>query len=220
MLDEGVRCFELDLLPSADGDVMMVHNSVIDGKNVWELSAKDLEKQGCAKLTDLLDMVEEFQCKTGERVRLLLEVKGSVSTEEITDASEDVTEISADMIGEIVHTINERTKKDVWEYDQLSLIGFNHGMLKMAKEMDPGIQIGLSYAINPDDRLMSPQMVGAAHAQGLKVQSWTDGTMRERPDEMIRMGVDTLITDRPVFSRSRLEVLSCIGTGHSQQMGR
>jgi len=77
MLEQGVRCFEHDLLPSSDGDVMMVHNSVINGKNVWECSTEELETQGCARFEDLLDMVEDFQKLTGEKVTLLNELKGS-----------------------------------------------------------------------------------------------------------------------------------------------
>lgn len=248
MLEQGVRSFELDLLPSRDGDVMMVHNSEINGRKVWETSTEELEEQGCPSIETLLDMVETFRHRTGERVELLLEMKGALSSETATDAGENgVAEQSEGMVRHMVELLRERTGGEHgWDYGQLPLIGFNHGMLKLAKSLEPEVHIGLSYArehfglddeqmveatsrpdyaerivrrmagdareagacaIIPDDRLIDAQLIEKAHANGLKVWSWTDFSMRERPEEMIRMGVDTVISDRPLHAQEVLEQL-------------
>jgi glycerophosphoryl diester phosphodiesterase len=99
-------------------------------------------------------------------------------------------------------------------------------MLEAAKSQNPDVYIGLSYAkevadtpaeqmindaktagayaINPDDRLINKELVDKAHAAGLKVQSWTSYRVEPHPQNMIALGVDTLITDCPLESKKLL----------------
>lgn len=214
MIKKGISCFELDLLPSKDSDVIVVHNSIIDGRNAWEWSRQELQQKGCCTLEELLNAIE----KTKQKITLLLEVKGSLSSETSTDiGSHGISEPSKILIQKVVDIITERTAKHGWGYDQLPVIGFNHQMLEMVKQLNPKILIGLSYAvenlspnmiedakksgayaINPDDRFVNKELVESAHEAGLKVQSWTSYRIEPRPKEMIELGVDTLITDCPL----------------------
>lgn len=50
--------------------------------------------------------------------------------------------------------------------------------------------------VSPDDRMMSRELIGAAHRDGLRVSVWTVNDPR-RATELTAMGVDGIVTDRP-----------------------
>jgi glycerophosphoryl diester phosphodiesterase len=246
MMEQGVRMFELDLLTSKEGEVFVVHNSNIDGEHVWEMTNAQLERKGCFRPTELLDVAEDFQRRTGERVQFMLELKGAFSSEDLTDAGENgVAEKSAELVRNITALLDARVPSHGWDNDQLSLIGFNHAMLAMAKDLRPQTCIGLNigkenfgldesemggflnepaysayvqkmvddakrldaFAINPDNRMVTPQFVEAAHAAGILVQPWTNYGMDEHRETMLEYGVDTLITDYPLTAAREIEQL-------------
>lgn len=235
MLDQGVRSFELDLMLSKDGEVMVVHNSCIDGKNVSQTHSTELEAKGCIRYPELLDAFEAYQQEHKTRITILNETKGSFSDETNTDAGANgVAPISAQLVKKVVSELNQRIGHE-WDAEQLPIIGFNHKMLDMAKQLKPELEIGLTYgkenflfseddmqnvttrndypqmvqrmvdealeagayAINPDNRLVTRELVNSAHDAGLLVQSWSGFNMPERQGDMIEAGVDTLITDCP-----------------------
>lgn len=147
MLEKGVRCFEYDLLLSQDGEVMIVHNSDINGKHVWNSTAEELMQAGCMKYEALLDIMEKFQNRTGEKITLLTELKGSHSSENSTDAGENgVHPKSAELARKTANIITQRVNSGNWGYEQISVIGFNHGMLKVIQEVNKYIPVGLSFA--------------------------------------------------------------------------
>jgi glycerophosphoryl diester phosphodiesterase len=252
----GVHSFELDLLPTSDGGVCVTHNSVIDGKNVWDWTSAELCNKGWPELDALLDRLESLQQQRSKRVRaflpgrfgkrarakVLVELKGAFSSEEGTDAGQHgIQPVSRSLVERAVSIIGRRLDSGKWTSDQLVLIGFNHRMLALAASMDPRLQIGLSYgkeyfdlteeemrsvrgrpdyeesfirrmiagakaagavSIVPDSRFVDARLVKAAHENQLRVQVWTSFRIQEPIEEMLALGVDTIISDTPLAVQS------------------
>src|SRR5882757_2131753 len=55
MFERGISCFELDLMLSKDREIVVVHDSIIDEKHVWEWGMEALQQKGCMRLQDLLN---------------------------------------------------------------------------------------------------------------------------------------------------------------------
>jgi glycerophosphoryl diester phosphodiesterase len=55
-------------------------------------------------------------------------------------------------------------------------------------------------AIGPDHRLVTAELVDAAHAAGMRVVPWTVNDP-ERMRELVALGVDGLVTDEPALAR-------------------
>ncbi len=160
MWEKGVREFELDVLPSKSSTPTVIHNSVIDGKNVALWSDAELASKGSLPLKSLLDSVERFPGFADERARLFVELKGSHSAEELSDAGENgVAPASRKLVEDVVALVTQRVQSGKWSYEQLPIIGFNHGMLRLAKQLNPDIQVATSFG-KENFGLAEEQMAG------------------------------------------------------------
>lgn len=66
--------------------------------------------------------------------------------------------------------------------------------------------------VSPDDRMVRPELIRAAHRDGLRVSVWTVNDPR-RAAELTAMGVDGIVTDRP-------DLLAQLRGLHNPQRGR
>lgn len=152
MYAKGIRSFETDVLPTAKSvdsprDVVVTHNSEIDGQKTWEWLASDLEQKGWSTLEDMLDTLEQLVATHGGRPMLFTELKGALSTERATDIGDKgLMPASVEMVHQVVDSITQRVEAGTFTYDELPLISFNHPMLALAKKLNPELKIGLSFA--------------------------------------------------------------------------
>lgn len=193
---------EFDVWPDASGMPMVIHDDELkrthghDGR-VTKMLAEDLAALDIPRYQQVLDMAKG-------RLILFTELKG--------DAEDAVAE-----------AIHRAVAQDGWRYEELPVIGFDHAQLERLKRANPAILIGATFsrnmlehvpqgeqadfmvtrainlkasAINPDYRMVTPELVEKAHAANLAVNVWTvntPGTMKKLMD----MGVDSIMTDYP-----------------------
>jgi glycerophosphoryl diester phosphodiesterase len=255
MWNRGVHYFELDLVPTKDGGVCVTHDSVIDGKKAWEWTTAELIEKGVPELDALLDLFESLEKRSAKKVRaflpgrlkrrprtkMLVELKGAFSSEAGTDAGQHgVQPVSRELVERTASILGRRLDAGTWTSEQLVLVGFNHGMLELAKQLEPRLQIALSYAkesfgledavlssvrerqefdamidrmiseakaagavaIVPDGRFVDERLVKAAHENDLRVHVWTSYRVDEPTEELLALGVDTIISDTPLAVRN------------------
>ncbi|HEU5047904.1 MAG TPA: glycerophosphodiester phosphodiesterase [Rickettsiales bacterium] len=143
MLKQSIRCFEFDLLPSKEGEAIVVHDSYINGRHVAEQSTSELAEAGYITFIELLGLMDSFR----GNLLLLTELKGSHSSENATDAGADgIHPESVALTRRTVEIITQRVNSGHWNYTQIPVIGFNHKMLRLAQECNPQIEVGLSFA--------------------------------------------------------------------------
>lgn len=200
---QGADYIELDVQQSADGQVVVFHDKSLKritgvDKNVSDLTYDQLSQLDCGSwcseeysdarimlLSDVLDLV-------GDDINLNIEVKS------FGNASQTAI----------------KTAKLVKEYncdDSCYITSFSYSALKAVKKTYPHIKTGIitnvitysSYsrlkyidAMSLNQRFITQNVVSTAHMNGKKVFAWTVDTRAEM-DELITLGVDNIITDRP-----------------------
>ena len=194
MLKLGVRRFETDLLPSSEGVPMVVHNSIIDGKNAWEWTTAELEARGCTPFDKQLDLVEKTLEGLPGEPTLFVETKGpgSESSEFTTDAGANgVSEQGVILIKGVEEIIQKRVQSGKWRYDQLPLISFNHKMLALTSK---DICIGLSFAKENFD-LQEEEMAHAIERPDFQT-AFVDRMVQEAVDaEAFAINPDSRLVD-------------------------
>lgn len=201
-IEMGADGVELDLWPAADGTPVVIHDEELErthrhnGK-VTAMDVADLRGLDIPSYAQVLELAQ------GKLV-VFTELKGP----------------REDKVAEAIH---HGVTEDGWSYAALPVISFNHAQLERLKRANPDIRIGASFsrkmlehipaaerinfmltrarnmqafAINPDYRLVTPELVERAHAAGLQVNVWTVNA----PDAMhdlMAMGVDSIMTDYP-----------------------
>ncbi|MCH2546416.1 MAG: hypothetical protein MK052_02235 [Alphaproteobacteria bacterium] len=126
-----------------------------------------------------------------------------------------------------VKDIRKAVESGDYTLDELTAIGFNHEQIREVKQQNPDIRVGLTFdkadgteskttatpeqmiakalairaeAINPNVADITPDLVDAAHNQGLEVNTWTANTEKEISNAA-KSGVDCIISDYPVSAR-------------------
>lgn len=193
---------ELDIWPDVTGEPMVIHDESLSrtmhhqGK-VTSMRMTELISLGVPSYQQVLDMA-------ASKLVIFTELKGE----------------QEDRVGQ---AINHAVASGKWRYEQLPVIGFNHAQLARLKAEYPEIEIGISFskkmleyvpaekhapymvvkatsmratAINPDYRLVTPELVEKAHAAGLKVNVWTVNSHKAM-QRMIALDVDAIMTDYP-----------------------
>lgn len=211
----GADGVELDIWPSRSGTPMVIHDEDLKrtyhqrGK-VVDMQDGDLAALGVPRYTDVLEMAKG-------KLLIFTELKGGEENR-------------------VAEAIHHAVEQDGWDYAALPVIGFDHAQLERLKKAHPQLLIGASFsrqmmdpvpqearvpfmisrasslgavAINPDYRLVTPELVERAHDAGLKVNVWTVNSTAAM-DKMIALGVDSIMTDFPDRLRTRL---------HSRQQG-
>ncbi|WP_111495835.1 glycerophosphodiester phosphodiesterase [Marinobacter bohaiensis] len=206
----GVRHFEMDVLLSASGEPVIIHDTTTDrttgvAGRVGDMTAEALAKMdtrhntvpwpshcGIPSLNQVLTACPEF-------MHLQLEVK-----------SDDRQRMNI-----LCNRLAELIQKNHW-YDRAALTSSDTWFLREAKRRDRKLRTGLVFdkrfpnpvknakRLNCDylclnARLCSKALVESAHKAGLKVSVWTVNRIHDML-ELEKMGVDSIITDYPTSS--------------------
>ncbi|TBW48615.1 glycerophosphodiester phosphodiesterase [Marinobacter halodurans] len=206
----GIRHFELDVLLSANGEPVVIHDTTTDrttgvSGRVGEMTAEALSQLdarrntapwpshcGIPRLQDVLDTCPDFrhmqfEVKTDQRHRMNI----------------------------LCNRLAELIQKNHW-YDRAALTSSDTWFLREAKRRDRSIRTGLVFDKrfpNPvrsatrlgcnylclSARLCSEAVVASAHKAGLHVSVWTVNRIHDML-ELEKMGVDSIITDYPTSS--------------------
>lgn len=184
-LRQGVDGIEMDIRQTADGRLVVVHDSVVGERTVQTTSYDDLIAIEQGKNIPLF---EEALEKFGKRTLLDIELKSGGYEDQVAELLKQ-------------HTEPEKTLISSFEAKSLQAI----------HELLPGVQLGYIYnrtqdeearhhapidVVIPQFRLASRELIEDVHEEGLEVWAWTVNDDAEI-SRLLRLGVDGLITDYP-----------------------
>lgn len=193
-LELGVDAIELDIHQSADGHLMVIHDISLKrthgvDKRVDELDLTALQGYGVPTLQEAIDLVDG-------RCVLVVEVKHPKGSRH-----QGIERRLVDLLAE-----NELTTSAL-------VISFDSVTLKRVHEIEPSIKTGFLYRIPtvladsakkemgvsylcPHYLLATPSMIKKAHADGLKVNTWTVNEEKVMK-RLMESECDTVTTDHP-----------------------
>lgn len=184
-LRQGVDGIEMDIRQTADGRLIVVHDSVVGDRSVQSTNYADLIALEQGKNIPLF---EEALEKLGKRTFLDIEFKTSGFEEQAVELIKQHSELEKTLVS-----------------------GFDAKMLQTVHELLPGVQLGYIYnrtqdeearhhapvdVVIPQFRLASRELIAEVHDEGLEVWAWTVNDDAEIA-RLVRLGVDGLITDYP-----------------------
>ena len=189
---QGVNGIELDVRESGDGQLVVVHPSVVGENAVKSTAYEDFKN-----LPDGYEvpLFEEVLKQFGRKTFLDIELKHG--------------------------GIEEPAVKLIKKYcnpGKTMVSGFDVDSLSKVHELLPALQLGYIYnrtqdeearhncpvdVVIPQFRLASRQMIEEVHDEGLKVWAWTVNDEAE-VQRLVNLGVDWLITDYPDKVKAQL----------------
>lgn len=204
--DMGVDAIETDVQLSRDGEVVLIHDHTVDRTTNGQGFVKDLT---LAALKDLDAGSRHDPRFAGERIPTLAEL--------LSWARDRVGVALEIKNGPIYYPgIAEKVIRLVRKHGmerQVLLISFDHFVVREAKRIAPEIAAGILYvgglvdavaaaraahadSLHPNWAFVTPELVRAAHAEGLGVSAWNPNdlaTIRA----LSELGVDSVGTDYP-----------------------
>jgi glycerophosphoryl diester phosphodiesterase len=184
-IEMGVDAIELDVRQSADGKLVVVHDSVVGDHSV---QSTPYEKFRIAPEGFEIPLLEEVLEQVGKRTFLDIEFK------------------HAGFEAQAVELIKKYT-----DPAQVMVSAFDTKTLEAVDDLFPELQIGYIYnrtqdeesrhncpidVVIPQFRLASRQLIEEVHEEGLRVWAWTVNEENEI-QRLLALGVDGLITDHP-----------------------
>ncbi len=184
-LELGADGFELDVRKTADGQLIVVHGSVVGGLAVQSSTYEQLRKLPRGFEVPLLENVLE---KFGRKAHLYIELKAPGFEQEAVD---------------LIRKSGNPAKTLV--------LAFQPQTLTKVHELSPDLQLGFIYnrtqdeelrhncpidVLIPQFKLASRELIEEVHSEGLTVIPWTVNEVTEIK-RLLQLGVDGVITDYP-----------------------
>lgn len=214
-VDIGADYIELDVQLSADGEVVVIHDSKVDRTTDGKGRVRDMT------YSELMRLTAAYKYSGHE---IYFDAKIPLLSEVLEEVGDDILlNIEIKDTGDTALT-TEKTVELIKAYKLEStcyITSFSYSVLKKVKQIDPKIKTGLiantavtafarsGYidAISINYLLASPSVVNTAHQNGKRVFVWTVDSEADMK-KMISLGVDNIITNRPdraaklVYSRN------------------
>jgi glycerophosphoryl diester phosphodiesterase len=211
-LSMGMDFFELDVQLSSDGVLVVHHDNDLKrtaGENIAILSSTyaELLKYNVAAhfkgaRTQRIPRFDEVLDLLGNKVRLNIELKND------DGMYKGIEQKTLDCIAAAGNGWHER----------VLISSFHHPSIEITRALDPKIKVALllgqadikealalsrrlgAWSLNLSGRRVSPELVSAAHEQGMKVLVYTI-TERAQALALERIGVDGAFTNNPEISQ-------------------
>jgi len=207
-ISQGCHGFEFDVQLSRDGEPVVHHDWSVERTTGGTGDIRDLTFREIRSLDAGKWFSPEFR---GQKIPALAEVLELIPEKMLLNV--ELKSRASDGPGLEEKTISVLQKHARLENTILS--SFNHLSLERARDIAPGIRLGMLYealllrpfdyvekldlglySIHPLHDYVSPALVLETHRRGLKMACWTVNT-RERAAELREYGVDIVITNYP-----------------------
>ncbi len=191
-LAQGADAIELDVRQSGDGQLVVVHPSVVGDLSVQSTPYADFKDLAEG---DEIPLFETVLKKFGKKTLLDIELK-----------HDGIEEAAVELI------------KRYCNPEKTLVSGFDADSLAKVHELLPEVQLGFIYnrtqdeesrhncpvdVVIPQFRLASRELIEEVHDEGLTVWAWTVNDEAEAK-RLLNLGVDGLITDHPDRAREWL----------------
>lgn len=198
-LEQGVDGIELDVHLSQDGEVVVMHDSLVNRttNGAGRISNKSLEE------------LKKLDAGNGEKIPTLQEVLDLVAEKALVNI-----ELKGKGTARVVAVIiQEYVQKKKWKYADFLVSSFHHQELKEFERLLPQVRIGAliigvfvnydtyikdfsAYSINIWSKFVRKSIVKKAHEKGLKIIVYTVNDAKEIR-RMKELGVDGIISNYP-----------------------
>jgi len=222
-LEFGADGVELDVMLSKDEEVVVIHDHTVDRTTsgtgrVSELTLAELKRLDAGKWFD-----PRFE---GERIPTLEEVIATVGQELLLNIEIKNTFLSDGALETKVVQLIEQYGLE----DRVIISSFNPLALRRVKGLHPSLHVGLLFerklplflrrawlapwahadALHPHYAMINSEHVRRAKRKGYRLNVWT---VNERMDmeNLIALGVDSIITDRPDLLANLLSTMMTPG---------
>jgi glycerophosphoryl diester phosphodiesterase len=213
-IEDGADWVEIDVQETADGEVVLLHDSDFmklarSPLKIWDGTIEEVRKLDIGSWFapefrgESVATLEEVLLRAKGRAKVVIELKYYGHNERLEERVADIV---------------ERTGTQ----DRISVMSLERSIVERIGELRPGFRKGLLAATAVGDlteldvdflavslTLATPSFVRRAHARGKEVYVWTvndELTMAQK----ILQGVDGLITDDPARARSVIETESAL----------
>lgn len=195
---------EFDVQLTRDGELVIIHDDAVDRTTDGHGSIAAMTLAEIKKL----DAGSRFDSRfSGERIPTLQEVLDLLGTQMLLNI--EIKSKSAEA-GALEEKVVEVVRRNALEAHVI-LSSFNPVSLRHVRTLAPDLRIGYLFervqdpavvaelqpeALHPHWKLVTPELIAEAHAQGRQVNIWT---VNEECDlrQMIALGVDAIITNWP-----------------------
>ena len=184
-LELGADGFELDVRKTADGQLIVVHGSVVGGLAVQSSTYEQLRKLPRGFEVPLLENVLE---KFGRQAHLYIELKAPGFEQEAVD----LIRKSGNPAKTLILAFQPRTLTKVHELSPDLQLGFIYNRTQ-DEELRHNCPIDV---LIPQFKLASRELIEEVHSEGLTVVPFTVNEVAEIK-RLLQLGVDGVITDYP-----------------------
>lgn len=200
----GAQAIELDVLPTKDGHLVVIHDDTVDRTTdgtgrVADLTLSEIQRldagswKGAEFADERVPTLEEVGEALPPSILLFVEMKGGPGT--------PIERVLAGLIPRL------------GGHERVRVSSFDHRALARLHAIDPRVSLGALFvalpvepvaiaracgasALHPAFQYLTPDVVAEAHAAGLAVHAWTVN----EPADIARvraMGVDGIFSDHP-----------------------
>ena len=184
-LELGADGFELEVRKTADGQLIVVHGSVVGGLAVQSSTYEQLRKLPRGFEVPLLN---DVLTKFGQEAYLYIELKAPGFEQEAVDLIRE----SGNPAKTLVLAFQPQTVTKVHEISPDLQLGFIYNRTQ-DEELRHNCPIDV---LIPQFKLASRELIEEVHSEGLTVIPWT---VNEVPEikRLLQLGVDGVLTDYP-----------------------
>ena len=200
---------ELDVQETKDGEVIVLHDSNFKrvsglNKKVWNVNYEDIEDLDVGswfseKFTDTkIPTLEEVLIMSKGKLKLNIEIK-------LTGHEKNLEQSVAELIHKyhledecVVTSFQSKALKNVKKYNKHIRTGY---ILKVAYGDFSKVKFADALSVNYS--FATSALINDAHMAGKEVYVWTVNTP-EAIDDMVKKGVDMIITDDPVLAKETI----------------
>jgi glycerophosphoryl diester phosphodiesterase len=193
-IDLGAHMIELDLRETLDGELVCVHDPTVDRTTngtgaIHELTYKELRGLDAGEGEYIPLLTEVLRLASG-KIKVNIDLKVIEVEKKLIDLIEDYKMVEDVLVSSFFHgTLG--TLRDLSENIETAVL--------VEVPIDDLVVYAMDFkvnAINPDHKLVTPELVEEAHSVGLKVYPWTVNDL-QMMKQLLALGVDGLITDYP-----------------------
>lgn len=194
----GADAVELDARRTADGQIVVHHDAHLpDGRAIVELAADDLPVHVpllAAALEACEPMIVNIEIKNWP------EDVDFDTTERVADAVIELARTRDGFGRWLVSCFHRPTIDRVRGLEPRLETAFLHARIGGEEALAAAVAHG-HIALHPWDPLATAELIGAAHAQGVRVNVWTVDDPG-RMAELVRWGADGIVTNLPDVARA------------------
>jgi glycerophosphoryl diester phosphodiesterase len=204
-IELGVHAIEIDLRGTKDGAVVIMHDETVDrttngNGRVVDQTLEEIRQLDAGHGEKVPTYEEVLQYVAGTGVTLLLDIKESPVLDKL-----EVVRLTQEHNSELNVIVGVRNLEDYHAFREINpnlrILGFMPGVEAIEPFVNEGIDI---IRLWPAWIMENPHLIQKVHQLGKPVWTTAGDAKRDELEELIKLGVDGILSDSPVLMDSIL----------------